>query len=202
MPVPVSQTPFQSLKPADEQILRWLLRYHYLSSRQLCRLGFSAGSLTYVQTKLKRLSEAGFCQRILVPKRSAHGSAPSVYTLARRGLNHLRAIGLEVPSRFHPSEKRDLSYLFLEHTLRLNDVLISLDALCRGLPHYRLVALRHDYELRRSPVRVRRPDGGSAAVIPDAWLDLRIDEKYQVCLAVELDRAPRNNAAGARRSRT
>jgi len=114
-----------SLAPSDDGVLRALLRFYYLSSRQVCLLGYSPRSLTYVQTKLKRLTDAGYCQRIWLPRPSARGSAPSVYTLARKGLNYLRAQGLDVPPRYHPSEQREHSYLFLSHTLEVNDVLIS-----------------------------------------------------------------------------
>ena len=109
-----------------------------LSSRQLCRLHYSSGSLTYVQSKLKRLTDDGFCQRIWVPKRVPHGSSPAVYTLARRGINQLRDEGLEVSQRYHPSEKQALSYLFLNHTLELNDFLIGAELLCHWQPEFQL----------------------------------------------------------------
>ena len=67
------------------------------------------------------LTDAGYCQRIWLPKRGPRGSAPAVYTLARRGINRLRAEGFEINLRYHPSEKSELSYLFLTHTLELND---------------------------------------------------------------------------------
>jgi hypothetical protein len=134
------------------------------------------------------LTDAGYCQRIWIPKRSPHGSAPAVYTLARKGLNFLRANGVEVTLRFHPSEQAGLSYLFLNHTLEVNDVLIAAELLCRAAPAYRLAGFRHERDLKRRPVRVRDGNGRHAAVIPDAWLDLRIKGRYQVCLALELDR--------------
>ncbi len=189
MPVPASNHgSFLALKPSDEQVLKSLHRFHYLSSRQLCRLAYSRGSLTYAQSKLKNLTDAGYCQRIWLPKRAQYGSAPSVYTLARRGINYLRAIGLDVSGRFHPSEKRSLSYLFLDHMLELNDVLISAELLSRAMPQYRLADLRHDQDLKRAPVTVKTKAGGQAAVIPDAWLDLRLQGSFRVCLAIELDR--------------
>src|SRR5688572_12473774 len=95
----------------DEEVLQRLHRYHYLLSRQVCRLLYSRGSLTYVQGKLKRLTEGGYCQRIWMPKRGQYGSAPAVYTLARRGINHLRAAGIQVNRRYHPSEQEVRSYL-------------------------------------------------------------------------------------------
>ena len=176
------------LKPADEIVLHWLNRFHYLNAAQICRLSYSRGSLSYVQAKLKTLVAAGLLQRIWLPRREPRGSSPAVYTLARKGINYLRSLGVEVGVRFHPSEQSSLSYLFLNHTLELNDVLIAADLLCRSLPAYRLAALRHERELKREAVYVRDHEGRKAAVIPDAWLDLRIREAYQVCIALELDR--------------
>src|SRR5262249_41542497 len=123
-----------------------------------------------------------------IPRRDWRGSAPAVFSLARKGLNHLRSLGIEVNVRFHPSEKAGLSYLFLTHTLELNDVLIAAELFCRSLPAYRLAAVLHERELKRQPVHVKDREGRRTAVIPDAWLDLRIREVYQVCIALELDR--------------
>ncbi|HEU0074390.1 MAG TPA: replication-relaxation family protein [Dehalococcoidia bacterium] len=188
MPTLVPNREFRILGSAELSFLKSLLRYRYLSSRQVCRLHFSSGSLTYVQSKLKRLTDDGFCQRIWVPKRVPHGSSPAVYTLARRGINQLRDEGLEVSQRYHPSEKQALSYLFLNHTLELNEFLICAELLCRWQPEFHLAALLHDSELKRRPVYVVDDDGRRAAVVPDAWLNLRIQGSFQVCLAVELDR--------------
>ena len=100
-----------TIAPADDAVLKALLRFHYLASRQVCRLSYSPRSLTYVQSKLKRLTDLGYCQRIWLPRPAPHGSAPSLYTLARKGLNYLRAQGIDVPQRYHPSEQREHSYL-------------------------------------------------------------------------------------------
>src|SRR5262245_45002143 len=102
MPTLFPDRPVQPKRPTripgntDRLILGSLVRYHYLSSQQICRLCFKSGSLTYVQTKLKALTEGGYCQRIWLPKRGPRGSTPAVYTLARRGLNLLHAEGFEV----------------------------------------------------------------------------------------------------------
>jgi hypothetical protein len=123
-----------------------------------------------------------------VPKREPHGSAPAAYTLARQGINQLKSDGFEVASRFRGAEKRALSYLFLNHVLELNDFLISAEILCRWQPEFTLAAFLHDQQLKRKPTYVFDDDGHRVAVVPDAWLDLRIQQTFQVCLAVELDR--------------
>jgi hypothetical protein len=188
MPVLVANKEVRILKPTDLSILKCLLKYHYLSSRQLCRLLYSPGSLTYIQAKLKRLVDAGFCLRIWVPKREPHGSAPAVYALARQGINQLKHEGFEVARRFHASEKRALSYLFLNHVLELNDFLISAELLCRWQPEFTMASFAHDLDLKRRPVYVVGDDGRNTVVVPDALLDIRIQQAFQVCLAIELDR--------------
>lgn len=185
--------------PADDAILQALLRYYYLSSQQICRLLYSAGSLTYVQTKMKILAEAGLCQRLWLPRPAPRGSAPSVYTLGRRGLNHLRALGFDTAKRFRPSEHREHSYLFLSHTLAVNDVLIGAELLCRHAPRFGLAGLLHERDLKHRPVYVEHEDGKRIGVVPDAWLDLRVDGTYQVCLVLELDRGTEEQKAWRRK---
>jgi len=46
----------------------------------------------------------------------------------------------------------------------------------------------HERRLKRHPVYVIDSAGKRSAVVPDAWLDLRIDGQLRVCLVVELDR--------------
>lgn len=191
-----------SVSPADDAILRAAFRYHYVSSRQLCRLLYSDGSLTYVQTKLKRLAAAGMLQRIWLPRPTAHGSAPSVYTLARKGLNYLASVGVDVDHRrYRPSEVRDHSYLFLSHTLAVNDVLITAELLGRAQPAFEVASLLHERDLKRRPVQVQDADGRAIVVVPDGWLDIRVRGAYQVCLALELDRGTEEQKVWRRKVR-
>lgn len=196
-----SASPTTALAPSDDAILRDLLRFHYLASRQVCLLRYSPGSLTHVQTKLKRLTDERFCQRIWLPRPTPHGSAPSIYTLARKGLNYLREQGVDVPARYHPSEQREHAYLFLRHTLAVNDVLISAELFCRREPRFALAATLHERDLKRTPVRVEDETGASITVVPDGWLDLRIDGAFQVCLVLELDRGTEEQKAWRRKVR-
>lgn len=203
MPSESLSRPAQSVgvSPADDAVLRAAFRYYYLSSRQVCRLLYSPGSITYVQAKLKVLSELGLLQRIWLPRPSPHGSAPSVYTLARKGLNFLGAEGLDVARRYRPSEQNDRSYLFLAHTLAVNDVLIGAELLSRHVPAVQLARMLHERDLKRAPVQVQDNDGRSITVVPDGWLDFRVNGSYQACLALELDRGTEEQKAWRRKVR-
>ncbi len=188
MPDVTPDREFRILNNAELAILKNLLRYHFLTTQQICRLQYSDGSLTYVQAALKKLRDDGFCQRIWVPKQGPHGSSPAVHTLARRGINQLREEGFDAGGRYRRSENKALSYLFLNHVVELNSFLIAAELLCRYQPEFQIADFVHDRDLKRNPVYVRDDSGRQVSVIPDAWLDLRIHGTFQVCLVVELDR--------------
>lgn len=177
------------ITPPQEAILRALLTYFYLTSHQVCRLFYSPGSLTYVQTMLKRLTDAGFCQRLFLPRPAQYGSAPSVFTLSRRALNYLQSQDIEVPARYRPSEEREHSYLFLSHTLAINNTLISLHLLSRRYPQLVVDSMLHERTLKHEPLYVQEGDGNKLAVIMDAWLDLRLNGSQRMCLGLEIDLA-------------
>src|SRR5688572_494704 len=111
---------------AEHAILQALGTYHYLSADQVCRLLYSRGSLTYVYAKLKLLTDAGYTLQSFLPRMTKSGSAPSVYTYGRKGYRYLQELGFALPSRFHATEAQQHAYIFLSHTLAVNDVLIAL----------------------------------------------------------------------------
>jgi hypothetical protein len=77
-----------------------------------------------------RRNHAGYTIRTFMPSRGRAGSSLAVYTYARKGYRYIREIGIELPARFHATEARHHSYLFLGHTLAVNDVFIALELLC------------------------------------------------------------------------
>lgn len=182
-----------TIRPADDRILKALARLHYLTALQLCRLlGYSPASLAYLQKILKRLTDASFCQRLYLPRPTQHGSAPSVYTLGKLGVQWLKEQGIDTPHRLRPKEQRGLSYLHLYHTLEINDFLIAAELLSQQVPQVVLHTMLHERILKRTPdyVPIYHRDGEveKVAVIPDSWLDFRINDSSQMCLALELDR--------------
>lgn len=188
--------------PADAPLVGALGRLFYLTAAQLTRLLYAPTSHTYTQARLKRLADAGYLQRIFLPRPTRTGSAPVVYTLARKGLGLLAEWGSPLDRRYRPAEVRETSYLYLAHTLALNDILIALALLCRRDRRVRIAALQHERELKLDPLRVRLPDGTTAGVIPDAWVDLRLigaRQRYQECYAIELDRGTTGQRAWRRK---
>lgn len=188
--------------PAKHALLLALARYWYLTARQCTRLLYAEGSLTRVQTLLKELADGGYVQRLFLPRPTPHGRVPAVYTLGRLGRAHLDALGMETPARLRPSDEREHRYLFLAHTLAVNDCLIALELLSRRVPQIAIQQMLHERTLRHRPITVTDPDGRHASVIPDGWLDLRVilpgsTDRY--CIALELDRGTTEQRAFRRK---
>lgn len=188
LPTVLNPRPALMLGPSDAALLKLLGRYFYLTAAQVTRMLYAPTSHTYAQARLKRLADAGYLQRLFLPRPTRTGSAPLVYTLARRGWNALREWEPTRAQRYRPLEVGALSYLHLRHTLALNDALIALALVCRAHPVFQIAELRHERVLKQQPVQVTLPDGRETGVIPDAWVDLRIAGRFQECYAIELDR--------------
>lgn len=172
------------LSPADDDILRAVFRYHYLTINQVARL--LGKSRTTVAARLKRLTDAGYLHAITVPTRQGNG--PNVYALANNGLQFLGDAGLPVPKRTRLSTERQYSYLFFSHTLAVNDFLMDVELFTARHPDVTIERLYHDRDLKRMPVQVDDGAGGKAVVIPDGYVDLLFSNTYQACWALELDR--------------
>lgn len=190
-----ANTPY-IVSASDHALLSDLAQYGYATAAQLCRLRYGR-SLTYVSTKLKRLADLGYLQRLFLPRPSARGSAPLIFRLDRKGLSYLKSCGAEVHHRYRPSEAA-FSYLHLSHRLAVNDWLISLALLERASSRVVVADVIDEQGLAREPLRVEDADGRAVPVIADAWVDLRIDNE-QSALWLELDRATEQRKAWQRK---
>jgi hypothetical protein len=155
------------ISPTDEPLLRAFARYDYLTAEQIRRLRYSHGSLAYARTRLKRLADAAYLERLGQPHPARTGSAPTVFRLATRGYRVLAHLGV---SAIHLPRERPASYLFYRHALALNDLLIAAELMTRRHPSLTIPRLLHERALRRSPVAVRLATGRTVGVIPDAYL--------------------------------
>jgi Replication-relaxation len=188
-----------TLGEPDTAILIALNRFHYLTAAQTSRLLYPnlSDNNRYSSRRLKRLVDAGYVLRLGNLPTPRFGSAPHVFTLARRGRQYLTQLGLETQNYFRPSEEADKAFNrpFMRHTLAAVDVLIAADLLSKD----RSVVcpqLRCERELKRSPLRVDvAPAPGSThegsrnvAVIPDGWFQLAVQGSPPYSIALELDR--------------
>ena len=193
------ETPYM-LSAVDEKLLLAVHKFHYLTLSQLIRyLGYSErskGSANWLGSFLKSLVADNFLVTQNLPRVASYGRNPLVYSLSTQGVKHIESLGLMVQTKLTPAEQ-ERSFLFLEHTLRLNDVLIAACLLEKQIDGITLSELRHERVLKHQPTKVQ-VDGKTASVIPDAWLDFRLTPPFssaseQVAICLELDRATEDN---------
>ena len=184
----------------DEYILHALARFHYLTAAQASRLLYPQlrDENRYMQRRLKKLVDAGCVLRLGCLPVPSTGSAPYVYTLARKGREHLKSWGATVEEYYRPAEERRAASNrpFMLHRLATIDVLIALDRLCQQVPQVDCLQMLSERELKRTAVRVNVPPGPhsptnsprSVAVIPDAFFQVSVANGPAISIAVELDR--------------
>ncbi len=175
-------------------VLQAVYRYQLLTCLQLVKaLGYSPNSLERVQRLVKQLTDNEYLLSLARPV--VRGKAPLVYTLARKGLNYLKSAGFDVREYFRPSKEQEKSYLFLLHTLAINDVLIAAANLQKIEASYSLSSFTHERVLKTTPYKVRiwRADvEESVTLIPDAYLLFGRKKKKgkdeNIPILLELDR--------------
>ncbi|HLW02685.1 MAG TPA: replication-relaxation family protein [Ktedonobacterales bacterium] len=185
-----------TLSAVDEKLLLAVHRFHYLTLSQLVHyLGYSdrsKGSSNWLGGFLKELVAGNYLAAQHLPRVASYGRNPLIYSLSTKGIHHIEALGLTVQTKLTPAEQ-ERSFLFLEHTLKLNDVLIAACLVEKQIAGITLADLQHERVLKHHPTKVQI-DGKQVSVIPDAWLDFRLTPPFskaneQVAICLELDRA-------------
>lgn len=138
-------------------------------------LGYSENSKERVQKLVKQLTVNGYLLSDCVPTKKA--KSPYYYFLARRGRQYCEALGFDIREYFRPSQEKDLRSPFINHTLSLNDVVISALRIQDHAPEYALSGFVHERVTKQAPYKVSvvLPDGTAQTitVIPDAVFDFR-----------------------------
>lgn len=176
------------LSERDDALIRAVYDFHFLTVDQVTRLFFSRGSVEHVRVVLKELSDTGYLFRLKMPS-SQDGVKPYVYTLGRKGIRYLKTVaGYSEFARFRPSEEREHSYLFLAHTLGVNELLLAAKQLPQQYPEYVLADFLHERVLKRMPVAVRTAEGETMGIVPDLWVDFHLRGTDRASIVVEYDR--------------
>ena len=175
------------LTARDEEVLKAVWYYRYMTARDLCALLFAKTSITHMREILARLSGGEDLQthnylcRFTLP---AINKKPQekVYVLGAKGRRVLQEQGIRVSNYFRPHRLKFLSYGYVLHNLILTHTLIAAGLWAKDHPDLTLIDKRICYEL---PGRV----------IPDGWL---LFEKqtpegvYEQPVMIELDRGMEN----------
>lgn len=200
-----SRKPFV-LSSVDHELLLVVSELHYLTAEQILRLRYSRASLTYVRSRLKRLADNDFLQRTWAVRPTPFGKPPTVYRLGRAGISYLKEAGYGIEVRYRPSEHVMHADGYLSHALAVTEVLIAAKLLARQVPQITVQAMRHDLDLKRSPIPVsplRNGPGELQTVVPDGWIDLVVADSTtpRHPILLEVDRGTENVASFKRKIR-
>lgn len=170
-------TPALRITPVYDLLLRGtammpvgLYHLQMATAEQLCRLHYKPGTLTTVKARLKDLADNGYIQADAIPTKFFR--SPYYYALGQKGIRYLEETGCDTSAAFRSSREINKHALFVEHTLELNDVLITAALLQRTDPRYRLESFIHERVLKRTPYDVSWQHE-KLRLIPDAFLDFR-----------------------------
>jgi hypothetical protein len=173
------------LTPRDEEILRAVYTYRYMTAKDMAYLLFSPQVLNYVRHRLARLAGGKdfathtYLCRFQMPKVGV-GRPEQIFTLGAKGRDFVeREAGLPVDWYFRPSKLKHLGFSHLVHALLLTRVVVAASSWSRQQSQYTLTRARLSYSLARNH---------TLSVIPDAWLvfENQQGKKYQIL--IECDR--------------
>lgn len=206
-----------SITPVYDLLLRGSVTtpvglYHLqmATAAQLTRLHYQPGCLTTVKARLKDLVDHGYAQADGIPTKRFR--SPYYYSLGAKGIRYLEDSGVFVSESFRTDREANKHSLFIEHTLELNDILVSAALLQRSQPRYTLAGFIHERVLKRSPYRATwEVSNGSgyrvetATLVPDALLDFRLNlegsRQRRMSVLLEHDRGTESQAHFKRRVR-
>ena len=175
----------------DEEILKAIYTYRYVTTLDIAHLLFRPTYLPYVRQRLARLAggkdlqENTYLCRFYLP--SVAGNRERIFTLGSKGREFLQGVlGHNVDWYFQPAKIKFFSYTAILHHLLLTRFLVASAWWCKSREDFTLLEERVSYEISRLPPKVTI-DKRTVSVIPDAWLLFeKHNEKYAVIF--ELDR--------------
>lgn len=179
--------PYDVLLHGSQEMPVGLYHLQIATAEQLTRLHYSPGSVKAIKARLKVLTEQGYTQVDSIPVRQLR--SPYFYTLGAKGFQYLKDAGFDTDEAWRAVKEVGKHALFIEHTLELNDVLISA-ALLQRVSSFRLDHFEHERALKRRPYHASwQTERGrqTATVIPDAFLDFRYEGRRMPVL-LEHDR--------------
>lgn len=185
----VAEPPPMRLMERDVEILKAVHEFRIMRGDQLQALFF--GSQSTASYRLSRLYQHGFLDRHFLPTLGGLASSPALYTLGKRGVDVLRRVLDCGPKDIRrPPNNHELSPLFLEHLLQINDFRVAVTVAARNLD-YTLEKWLDDYQLKADYDRVviQTPQGRrrTVSLIPDGYCVLQVPQG-RACFFLELDR--------------
>jgi hypothetical protein len=179
---------FLPLTPTEEEILKIMSAYRYMTAVDVAHCLFSPKSLTYVRGILTRLAggddgrERQYLYRFPWPSGKA-GNPERIFTLGSAGREVVQSLGIPIEWYYRPSKTGRLSGSYLSHQLLLTRFVICAGRFASQNLDYSLADVRLSYEIERG-----HSSGTGEAVVPDAWLHFAREDNRKFPVLVEIDR--------------
>lgn len=184
----------------EEEILKAVYLYRYMTSVDVCFLLYSPASLAHVRRLLLRLAGGGdyvenwYLYRFALQEAMA-GNRIRVYTLGSKGRDYFKTeLEYEVAWYFRPGKARHLSLGQTMHNLCLTRFLVAAKIWAGERTDCRLMKVRTCYEFGTDFPSVEAVQAGKreyARVIPDGWLLFEVREAgewFTHSVLIEIDR--------------
>jgi Replication-relaxation len=177
------------LSPTEEEMLKTLSTYRFMTALDMAYSLFSPKSLTHVRSMLTRLAggddfqERSYLYRFPLPS-GKPGNPERLFTLGSEGLAVVRSLGIPAKWYYRPSTTGRLNGSYLAHQLLVTRFVICACRFTNQHPDYILADVRLCYELEGQIGKQ-----GGETVVPDAWLLFeRVTDGARSPVLVEMDK--------------
>jgi hypothetical protein len=187
------------LSGKEEEILRAVHFFRYMTVLDVCYFLYSPSVISYVRKILSRMAGGGdnvgnqYLYRFSLPSMSV-GNPQRIYTLGSKGRDFLVDVkGMDVGWYFRPYKVKHLSFSKIVHNLFLTRVVVAATRWAGLSEDVELVKVRTCYELGGGGEEGEKGKGGKGegpSVIPDAWLlfEKKGAKKVRFPVLLEIDR--------------
>ncbi len=195
---PEDQRPRIRLSQRDLKVIEAVYTHRALTTDQVEDLFFASdpslryGKKTWCQNRLKLLYHNGFLFRDEQPRKMTDPRKPFVYFLDEKGAQALcEYLGLEPEEINWQPDENQVSHLFLDHLLKINQVRVAIEVAVQG--EVQLVQWVDDRTLQqrgmKDYVTLKGPQGGERkrAAIADSYFHLQRNG-YDFHFLLEADR--------------
>ena len=168
--------PQMRMTDRDKLTIKAVNDFRIMRQDQVQRLLYP--SKNTAQKRLWLLWQHQFLKRAYLPVMGGVQTSPILYMVDKRGVELLQSEFEYTKEQLRYSPKSGLSYRFLEHTLGLGEIRLSVELSCKS--HNFTLADWHDEKKIKSDydrVDIRGKRGIS--VVPDSYFKIKIDESLQ-----------------------
>lgn len=148
-------------------------------------------SKTTAQRRLWLLWQHGYLKRTFLPIMTGVQTSPILYLVDKRGMELLQSNFNYIKEQLRYSRKKQVSSRFLEHTLGLAEVRLSVELSCQQ-NQFAIVEWQDEKEIKSDYDRVDLRGRRAVAILPDAYFRIQINNQDKTAVFlhffVEYDR--------------